>query len=55
MKLNEMETRILVIAVLVVCIAFITLASVSYFTNGGHHTSPMADDPTEVVADSTSH
>lgn len=39
-KLTENETRIVVIAVLFVCIAFVTLASISYFSGSDQ----MADD-----------
>ena len=46
LKFTESETRIVVIAVLFVCIAFVTLASVSYFTHGGNQ---MADETTEII------
>ena len=47
LKLTESETRIVVIAALVVCIAFVTLASVSYFSRGGN--THMADEATETI------
>ena len=50
MKLTEVETRIVVTAVLVVCIAFVALASVSYFSHSGNQ---MADEPMEITADTT--
>lgn len=50
MKLTEVETRIVVIAVLVVSIVFVALASVSYFSNSGDR---MADAPVEITADTT--
>lgn len=51
MKFTEGETRIVVIAILAVCITFITMAAVSYFSNEKNHESIMADDATEVVND----
>ena len=47
LKFTENETRIVVIVVLFVCIAFIALASISYFSHGGDQ---MADETTETVA-----
>lgn len=46
LKLTESEVRILVISILGLCILFITLASVSYFSHGSNH---MADEKTETV------
>ena len=50
LKLTESEVRITVIAVLFVCIAFVALASVSYFN---HSSGRMADAAAEITADTT--
>ena len=47
LKFTENETRIVVIALLGLCILFITLAVVSYFSQGGG--DQMADETTETV------
>lgn len=48
MKLTVTETRIVAIAILAVCIAFVTLASISYFSNRNYPHAHMADEPTEI-------
>lgn len=45
LKFTENETRIVVIAVLFACIAFVTLASISYFSGDNQ----MADEATETI------
>lgn len=53
MRLTEVETRIVVIAVLAICITFVALASISYFSHSS--SNQMADEPTEIVTDTTVH
>ena len=53
MKLTVVETRIVAFVLLAVGIAFVILASISYLRNGGHTTPVMADEPTEITADTT--
>lgn len=51
MKLTVVETRIVAFALLAVGIAFVILASISYIRSGGQTTPAMADEPTEITAD----
>ena len=53
MKLTVTETRIVAIAILAVCIAFVTLASSSYFSHRSYPHAHMADDATEVITTDT--
>ena len=53
MKLTVMETRIVAFVLLAVGIAFVILASISYISNGSHNTPDMADEPTEIISDTT--
>ena len=53
MKLTVVETRIVAFVLLAVGIAFVILASISYLRSGGQNVPTMADEPTEITADTT--
>ena len=51
MKLTVVESRIVALSLLAVGIVFVILASISYIRSGNHDTPAMADEPTEITAD----
>ena len=51
MKLTVVESRIVALSLLAVGIAFVILASISYIRSGSHSAPAMADEPTEITAD----
>ena len=53
MKLTVVETRIVAFALLAVGIVFVVLASISYIRSDSHSVPAMADEPTEITADTT--